>query len=504
MGKALYRKYRSKTLDEVIGQKHITDTLQRAIKLNKVSHAYLFTGPRGVGKTSVARLLAHAVNKLPYDEETQHLDIIEIDAASNRRIDEIRELRDKVHIAPAAGTYKVYIIDEVHMLTREAFNALLKTLEEPPSHAIFILATTELHKVPDTIVSRTQKFTFKSIEPEDATAHLRSIADDEKIKISDAALQLIALHGRGSFRDSISMLDQMMGFAYDTIEEEHVAALLGVPQKEGIEKLIAALKTNDTEALFSSLSQLRARGATSAQTAQALIAYLRSKIVANTAKIDSRKSILLMKSLLPLTQQSSFEALEIELLQAIDYTQPTAAASDDSDKKVAPAIINSMPTLKGNEAAPHMVAPTKAEKVTTEENTSSVTSKSEPVVTDIKDAPLQPADGAEWTGLVKAIKSRHNTLHGVVRMAEIIEDSHSLTMNFKFEFHKKQLSQQKNLQLLRQVILEHYGYPKELILNVVDVAKNSAPAQEEKASEPKVNALENVSNIFGGAELLES
>jgi DNA polymerase III subunit gamma/tau len=165
LGQALYRKYRSKSLSEIVGQKHITDTLSNAIKSGRISHAYLFTGPKGVGKTSIARILAHEVNGLAYADESIHLDIIEIDAASNRRIDEIRDLRDKVHIAPTSAKYKVYIIDEVHMLTKEAFNALLKTLEEPPAHVIFILATTEAHKLPDTIVSRTQRFTFKAIEP---------------------------------------------------------------------------------------------------------------------------------------------------------------------------------------------------------------------------------------------------------------------------------------------------------------------------------------------------
>ena len=144
MGKALYRTYRSQKLSEIVGQEHITQTLSNALKSGAISHAYLFTGPRGVGKTSIARILAHELNKLPYSD-TLHLDIIEIDAASNRRIDEIRDLRDKVHIAPTSAPYKVYIIDEVHMLTREAFNALLKTLEEPPAHAVFILATTEAH-----------------------------------------------------------------------------------------------------------------------------------------------------------------------------------------------------------------------------------------------------------------------------------------------------------------------------------------------------------------------
>src|SRR5438270_10076569 len=188
MGQALYRKHRPKKLSEIVGQEHIAKTLEQALKQGRISHAYLFSGPRGVGKTSVVRILAHAINDLPYEDDSAHIDIIEIDAASNRRIDEIRELREKVHNAPASAKYKVYIIDEVHMLTREAFNALLKTLEEPPEHAIFILATTEAHKVPPTIVSRTQRFAFKPITPEAAIGHLKAIAKKEGITVSDEAL----------------------------------------------------------------------------------------------------------------------------------------------------------------------------------------------------------------------------------------------------------------------------------------------------------------------------
>ena len=249
MGQALYRKYRSKNLSEIVGQEHITSTLNNALKNNQISHAYLFTGPRGVGKTSVARILAHEVNGFSYTNDDTYLDIIEIDAASNRRIDEIRQLRDKVNIAPSSGKYKVYIIDEVHMLTREAFNALLKTLEEPPEHAIFILATTEAHKVPETIISRTQQFNFRPIPVAQIIGLLKDIAKKEKISIDDQALTVIAEYGQGSFRDSISLLDQASSLS-DKITESELQSLLGLAPNKVIENIINSIELKSVKNLL--------------------------------------------------------------------------------------------------------------------------------------------------------------------------------------------------------------------------------------------------------------
>jgi len=190
MGKALYRTYRSRSLDEVVGQPHITELLGQALKQGRIAHAYLFTGPKGVGKTSIARILAHEINQLPYSDESTHLDIIEIDAASNNGVDDIRDLREKVQLAPVSAAKKVYIIDEVHMLSKPAFNALLKTLEEPPEHVVFILATTDLDKVPETILSRTQRYNFKRASAPDLVKNLERIASKEKISTDPRALDL--------------------------------------------------------------------------------------------------------------------------------------------------------------------------------------------------------------------------------------------------------------------------------------------------------------------------
>ena len=255
----LARKWRPQNFDEVVGQPHITTTLKNAISLGRVAHAYLFTGPRGIGKTSTARILAKALNCTqgptihPCDRcdsckeimVSNSLDVLEIDGASNRGIDEIRNLRENVRFAPAKGRFKVYIIDEVHMLTQEAFNALLKTLEEPPHHVKFIFATTRPHKIPPTILSRCQRFDFKRIPVNDLLAKLKNIAEVEKLKVSKEALFYIARVSEGSMRDAESILDQLASFCDSTIEVNDVVSVLGKVDQDVLFELAQALIDKD-------------------------------------------------------------------------------------------------------------------------------------------------------------------------------------------------------------------------------------------------------------------
>ena len=292
MSRALYRTYRSRSLDEIVGQSHITRILQRAIARGHIAHAYLLTGPRGVGKTSIARILAHEINGLPYTDESTHLDIIEIDAASNNSVEDIRDLRDKVQIAPTSSPKKIYIIDEVHMLSKSAFNALLKTLEEPPEHVVFILATTDADKLPATILSRVQRFNFRAISPRDAAKHLAFIAEQEKIAITPDALELIAEQGKGSFRDSISLLDQLHSLSDETIDRAMVAEVLGLAQDELVEGLLAAYATADIGRAAQLIDEAEAAGTPAELLAEQLLSIARQRVVEDAALLPLLDKLL--------------------------------------------------------------------------------------------------------------------------------------------------------------------------------------------------------------------
>ncbi|NLY55848.1 MAG: DNA polymerase III subunit gamma/tau [Firmicutes bacterium] len=290
---SLYRKWRPQRFSDVIGQTHVTRTLQNALQMGRIGHAYLFSGPRGTGKTTIAKLFAKAVNCAkgpgpePCDEcenclqikQGVSMDVIEIDGASNRGIDEIRDLREKVRFVPSQGRYKVYIIDEVHMLTTEAFNALLKTLEEPPSHAIFIFATTEPHKVPATILSRCQSFSFHRIALTDLVARLRQIAEAESLEVSDSALHLIARNAQGGLRDALSLLDQCIAFADSAISVEDVKALLGVVEFDLVADFTAALLARNLVRALEDIEQVVVLGKDLTQFATAVLEYWRDLMV---------------------------------------------------------------------------------------------------------------------------------------------------------------------------------------------------------------------------------
>ena len=293
MSQALYRKWRPAQWDQVIGQEHIVQTLRNAIGADRVAHAYLFAGPRGTGKTTTARLLAKAVNCLndnlaerPCNQcahcqavnQGRFLDLIEIDAASNTSVEDVRDLREKINFSPNQGRYKVYIIDEVHMLSTAAFNALLKTLEEPPPHAIFILATTEGHKIPATVLSRCQFHEFRRIPVNEIVANLKTLAKQEKIKIDEAALLLIARQSTGSMRDAISLLDQLAS-AGKQVTLEMAQAVLGTATSQAVLELMNALVARDPAAGLEVIHRTLDTGSDPRQFTKQIVEYLRGLLL---------------------------------------------------------------------------------------------------------------------------------------------------------------------------------------------------------------------------------
>lgn len=360
MGKALYRKYRSKSLDEIVGQGHITDILKRAIKADNIAHAYLLTGPRGVGKTSIARILAHEINGLEYSEESSHLDIIEIDAASHNGVEDIRDLREKAHVAPSSAKKKIYIIDEVHMLSKSAFNALLKTLEEPPEHVVFVLATTDFEKLPATIVSRVQQFHFRPIAEQEVAKHLRAIADKETIAIDDDALKLVAKHGGGSFRDSISLLDQLSNMSDDTITPGLIESLLGLADSETVSGLIAAYETQDLNTIVRLIQESETHGTTAAQLASQLIHRLQDSVVQHPHYLRLLDDLLeVQKSTWPQVKLLVALSKPSQSAPAASHhhtvtSRPLAAEKPMSVTKPVPQSYAKKASLKGDDIAPNI------------------------------------------------------------------------------------------------------------------------------------------------------
>ncbi|MCI0526846.1 MAG: DNA polymerase III subunit gamma/tau [Nitrospira sp.] len=289
------RKWRPQQFDQIIGQGHVTQTLKNEISNGRIAHAFLFSGTRGVGKTTTARILAKALNCRKDDKPNPipceicgacveikrgaAVDVLEIDAASNRGIDEIRELRESVKYAPAKLRYKVYIIDEVHMLTREAFNALLKTLEEPPQHVVFILATTDVHKVPITILSRCQRFDFRRVSLKELTASLRHVVESESVQIDEQSLVYIAKTSEGSIRDAQSLLDQMISYSGTQIHHEDVQTLLGVIGQETLKRFAEVILSKKAQDVFQLVENLTLHGYDLGHFCKELIEYFRNLVI---------------------------------------------------------------------------------------------------------------------------------------------------------------------------------------------------------------------------------
>jgi DNA polymerase-3 subunit gamma/tau len=460
MSQALYRKYRSKSLADVVGQDHITDILSRALKSDRIAHAYLLTGPRGVGKTSIARILAHEINNLPYSDNSTHLDIIEIDAASNNGVEDVRDLREKVQIAPTSASKKVYIIDEVHMLSKQAFNALLKTLEEPPAHVVFILATTDVEKLPATIVSRTQRFGFRAISTVDAVKHLRHIATEEKITVNDAALQLIAERGDGSFRDSISLLDQLSSLADDTqgITVELIETSLGLAPADTVSQLITAVEKHDITTIAKLLDAAAANGISATTITEQVIQLLRSMAV------EKPQILALLDKLLDVSKSSqpAMKLLTVLGTYAMQTKPVKTAALAAPVLEVSATIeeLSRQATKKHPKIETLPAAEVKAETVAIE-------TKVQEVVTELLEdedatSPVVIAavssDAFDWDSLVAQARKTNVALYSVLAKCshQLVDDQ--LTLFTVNNFYKKKLDDPKYSVHLYEALKAIGGY----------------------------------------------
>lgn len=485
---SLYRKYRPHNFDNLVGQDYIKTTLINALKNNNVSHAYLFTGPRGTGKTSTARLIAKALNCTnlqddyePCDEcefctdinEGRLIDIIEIDAASNRGIDEVRDLKEKISFAPSRSKYKVYIVDEVHMMTKEAFNALLKTLEEPPSHAYFILATTEVHKVPETIISRCQRFDFKRISKKALMTRLNFIAQKENIKVEDSALEVISRYVDGGLRDAIGLLEQLT--VNDELTFEHVQEILGLSSFSFMENLYEAILAMDSLSALKIVNELHSQGSDFRQFLHEFINLLREKMLESISKDEQQEASRLIKMIevfqeAQIRLESDIPQLPLEMA-IIKLTGKVVEYSESNKKEKEPEV-----EVK-------------------EKKTSKKEKKTEDNSAEILNLPLTISYLKEnWPRITERVKipALRMSLKGAVPS---MVDDFNVTLEFNTKFHKDKVMEHDNRVELETLIKEMFNKPVKIHAKVKELEIKSVMDEESDIAD---QALE----IFGG-ELID-
>lgn len=483
MSKVLYLKWRPLSWDQVISQEHVITTLRNAVQRDRVSHAQLFSGPRGTGKTTTARLLAKAVNCLAEDvlerpcNECAHcqavnhgefLDLIEIDAASNTSVDDVRDLREKINFSPNQGEYKVYIIDEVHMLSTAAFNALLKTLEEPPEHAIFVLATTEVHKIPATVLSRCQRHEFRRIPVRDITDHLRRLAAEEDLEVEEAALGLIARQATGSMRDAISILDQLASLG-EKITLDLVHRVLGTSANQAVLDLVDALLGGEAGRGLSILQQTLEKGSDPDQFGRQVISYLRSLLLVkmgNQDQIDLPGDVWeavenhvkqlstgqLLKLIKIFNEAVSYKRsswlpmlpLEMALVEALGYVPDPQKQGQASDKILEPAKSN--PQRSGKVARG-------ADQTRLEPQPPSAEPEGE----------KQPEGGQGnilqmWGQISKLVRSTNPTTQALLNTCQPLGiNDGTLILSFRSDINKAKMEKEDHLQVCRSVISEVVG-----------------------------------------------
>ena len=502
MPQALYSKWRPRRWDSVVGQDHIIQTLRNAVSSQHIVHAYLFAGPRGTGKTSTARLLAKAVNCLNPDHSTRpcddcdhcqavnagrFLDLIEIDAASNTSVDDVRDLRDKINFSPNLGRYKVYVIDEVHMLSKAAFNALLKTLEEPPAHAIFILATTEIHKIPATVLSRCQRHEFRRIPVTDIVSTLEELAKNEDIQIAPEALTLIAHQSTGSLRDAISLLDQLASTG-ESISLELIQSVIGTATSQSVIEVVDALLACDSAAGLKHIHQALDSGNDAQQFARQIVDYLRSLLLVQIGDVQT-------SDITPEIQaQIKQHAQMIDTPDLLRIIRLFNQAANDARAAWQPALPLEVAFIEACQTRPETAPPPKKVNPTSSESSHRKPQKTQPPAK----GPSKPERGVEassptpspdedplsrtlnqnWSQVLNMVRKERPNLYGLLNSCQTRYLSGGvLTLGFASDILKNQMAKRENLETIQQVFSRVLGTEIDVRCAITTAKNNDIPTE---------------------------
>ena len=541
MYQALYRQYRPKTFDQVLGQEHIVNTIKNQIQSGNIGHAYLFSGTKGTGKTSIAKIFSRAVNCLsPVDGnpcnkceickgilDESIMDVIEMDAASNRGIDDIRELKDKTIYPPSRAKYKIYIVDEVHMLTEQAFNALLKTLEEPPEHLIFILATTEPEKLPQTILSRCQKFDFKRIKTTDLTKNMDNICKELDISIEDRALKLIARNSDGSMRDGLSLLDQCISYKTGELKYEDILDILGIANTELLFELVNNIMDKSLEKALFKIDEIIQNGKDINQFIKDLIYHFRNLLIVKTSNnpmeimdmdeeiiekyIEQSKSMSIdyILKVLDILNSSEVQAkwatqpriiLEMAIIKIVKLEE--SMSLEERIEKLE-KIINSgeISVAKANSKVTNdksvrkpAVEPRPKKIIEEPKITKELKKETEPspIVDDGVELPFETIQ-KDWENVLQIVRDKRASTHGLLREGHPVSFlNNKLEIGFKdgYGFHKEAISREDNKELVEKIVSNYFS--KNIVIDFI-----MADDFIEEESTTEKDSIQEVTDFFG-------
>lgn len=517
----LYRRWRPHSFSDFVGQSHVMVTLSNAIAGGRIAHAYLFTGPRGTGKTSAAKILAKALNcekpngSAPCDQcscctrinEGTFMDVLEIDGASNRGIDEIRDLREKVKFAPAEGKYKIYIIDEVHMLTAEAFNALLKTLEEPPKFVVFILATTEVHKIPLTILSRCQRFDFKRFNLNEIKGRLMEILNSEGVEASPRALDLIAEQSEGGMRDALSLLEQTLAHSQGQIEESNVRAILGLIDQEVIDRLSQAIQNRDTREALAVLNEICLDGKDLFQFGRSLVGHFRRLLLSTLSEASGNSPfrpeelIRIIETIASATNEVK-KSLQSSLPLELAFIKITAGFGTPGQLEARIARLEALFREKpAAVAAPAItpVTPAVNPAVSKTDPVKPGPSAQKPEATKTVAVPSGTDSFSQWNAFLEEVKKKKRTLAALIqegRPLGLTEGKLLVGLPPHLKFHLENLALPHNTELLESILKDLTG--QEIKIACIPIPENQGRTVPTPAQTKEPDSLTKAVTLFGG------